>query len=192
MKKAVLLTIIVLSVLGLQAQIKSFTIDGSKVYDNNTRTSYLTLVGELDKDMADVIVKELESNSDIQKFAFFDSNNLMKCMFTADKSVDEEMIVDFINEVISNYGQEEKPLGSFSKAEIYSDYMIVYFKVDGLSEADDLKSFFRVLDDDELILSVEIIDDGLFKLKTDLKLTPDYIQRMLAQFKSQINDQYLL
>jgi len=191
MKKAVLLTIIVLSVLGLQAQIRSFTIDGSKVYENNTRTSYLTLVGELDKDMADVIVKELGSNPDIQKFAFYDKSNLMKCMFTADKSVDEQQIVDLINEVFETYNSDFGSSRKFSKIEVYPDNIVVYFKVDGLADISDLKSFVETLIGDSMIQSVELFDDGLFKLKADANLTPEYINQKLSSYKSKIQEEYL-
>jgi hypothetical protein len=41
------------------------------------------------------------------------------------------------------------------------------------------------------IFSIEIFDDGLFKLNTDLKLTPDYINTKLVEFKAKIEDEYL-
>ena len=129
MKRIFLLTIIVLSVIGVHAQIKSFEIAASKVYENNTRTSYLVLSGNIDEEYAQIIVKELESNEEIQKFSFYDSSDLMKCMFTSDKSVTEAMIVDMINDVFYHNSVENRTSGNeFVKSYYENGQYMVSFK----------------------------------------------------------------
>lgn len=162
MKRIFLLTIIVLSVIGVHAQVKSFEIAASKVYDNNTRTSYLVLSVDIDEEYAQMIVKELESNEGIQKFSFYDSSDLTKCMFTSDKSVTEAMIVDMINDVFYQNSVETPTLeGEFLKTYYENGQYMAGFKLTGIVNDDIKKEIYEGFYNTGIFTNI-IIQDNLY------------------------------
>jgi hypothetical protein len=193
MKKSILLIAISMFAICLNAQIKSFTIDGSKVYENGTRTAYLSIDGDFDADLASIVTAEIKSNPDFKNFSFYASPDFSKLMFTADKSLTEQMVVDLINEIA--FGQSDdsrlKSL-SFAKVEIINGNKVIYFECKGLNDQMHLKDFHEVLVGNPDIISVEIDDNQLFKLTLKNDIRPEYIQTVLKDYNAFIDESYLI
>jgi len=185
MKKLYLFTITLLSVVYLSAQVKDFTIVSSKTYENNTRTSYLTLDANLDDDTAILIEKELEQHPDISRFSFYAKPNLSKCMFTTNISLDEQMVVDLMNEITYNFDNTAS-IKKFKKTNYDGKIYAVAFKLEMPQNKDYIKDAVNLLNKDD------IIDDIHFELRSYEPINADYVISVFDEFGLKIVDEYIL
>lgn len=183
MKKVLVLLFACVSFFWCSAQIVHYDIVSSKTYENNTRTSYLTLVGDYDKTLCDEITSELESYPEIQKFAFYDKTNLMKCMFTAELSFDEEKIVQLINDIVDGGGNS----GSLSFVNIWENTTgyEIFFQIDDITGDLQRRQIEEVLMKDPNITNAVVNSNDCKIFITEL-LSPDYIQAILDKFTVKI------
>lgn len=172
-------------------QVKSYTIDASKTYDDGTRTSYLTLEADLEADLIKVIEIELGNHPDIMKFSFFDKSDYRKCMFESSAKITEEMVIEMFNDVIDNYTPHTPKEREFSKSESGDSFKYVYFEVAGAMKESEIKEFVEVLVHDKQIMSVERFDDGAYKIKAFPDLTADYVNNLLAKYNAKIAEEYI-
>jgi len=184
MKKFFILAVLSSITIGIQAQIVDFEIVSSKTYENNTRTSYLKLVGDFDKTMCEEIVSELESYPEIHKFSFYDKSNLMNCMFTAELSYDAEKIVQLINDMVENPGGGVSS-GFVNGWENASGFEI-FFQIDDIASDLQRRQIEEVLMKDTLIRNAVIIGDDC-KIITTGNFTPEYLQTILDSFGVEIS-----
>lgn len=193
MKRIFLLTIIVLSVIGVHAQIKSFEIAASKVYDNNTRTSYLVLSGDIDEEYAQIVAKELESNEGIQKFSFYDSSDLMKCMFTSDMSVTEAMVVDMINDVFyRNYVERQVSGKEFVKSYYENGQYMVSFKFTEIVNDDMQKEIYAGLKDTGIFTNITIEDNSYCELYSASPIEFDFVSGVIQEWEVEISEESIV
>ena len=191
MKKLYLFTITLLSVVYLSAQVKDFTIVSSKTYENNTRTSYLTLDANLDDDTAILIEKELEQHPDISRFSFYAKPNLSKCMFTTNISLDEQMVVDLMNEITYNFDNTAS-IKKFKKTNYDGKIYAVAFKLEMPQNKDYIKDAVNLLNKDDKFTDINIIDDIHFELRSYEPINADYVISVFDEFGLKIVDEYIL
>ncbi len=191
MKKLYLFTITLLSVVYLSAQVKDFTIVSSKTYENNTRTSYLTLDANLDDDTAILIEKELEQHPDISRFSFYAKPNLSKCMFTTNISLDEQMVVDLMNEITYNFDNTAS-IKKFKKTNYDGKIYAVAFKLEMPQNKDYIKDAVNLLNKDNKFTDIDIIDDIHFELRSYEPINADYVISVFDEFGLKIVDEYIL
>jgi hypothetical protein len=193
MKKSILLVAITMFAIVVNAQIKSFTVVGSKTYDDGTITAYLSLEVDIDADLADIVTAEIKSNPDFKNFSFYSRPDFTKLMYTADRSVTEQMVVDLINEIAFGQGDDSRLKSmSFAKVETINGNKVIYFECKGLDDQMHLKDFHQVLIGNSDIISVEMDDNQLFKLTLKNDIRPDYIQTVLKDYNAFIDETYLI
>jgi hypothetical protein len=179
MKRGFVLLFICLFAVSVSAQIVDFEIVSSKTYDNNTSTTYLTLVGDFDKALCDEIVSDLESYPEIQKFSFYDKTNPMKCMFTADLSFDAEIIVQLLNDIVANSVYNESP--GFVNVWTSDSGKEIFFRIENIANDIQRKQIEEALVKDDLITNAVINGDDC-KIMTIGNFTPEYLQTILDRF----------
>jgi len=111
MKKLLLAIVGVFIAYSVFSQISSYEIISSKEYENNTKTVYLNIVGDIESKSSEIIESKMESRYDIYRFAFYDKTNLNCFMFTSSIEVTESEIVESVNSIIRLYqkrNEEEK------------------------------------------------------------------------------------
>ncbi len=190
MKRILLLTVMSLLVVSSFAQIKSFTIDASKVYDNGTRTAYLTLEGDLDEEIIQVIETELLKHPEIVKFSF-DKSDLHRLMFESQSELTEEMVVGMIKDIIVNYTPIKPSDTDFAKFEDFGELRFVYFHVTGFANEQDQKYFIEALAHSKYVISVERFDDGLYKVKAEQGLTCEDISTLLKTYGASLDENFI-
>ena len=190
MKRILLLTVMSLSVIGLFAQIKSYTIDASKVYENGNRTAYLTFEGDLDGEVVTIIETELLKHPEIINFAF-DENDSHRCMFESKSELTEEMVVGIIKDIIIKYTPTKPEQTDFAKFEDFGEFSYVYFHVSGFGNEQDEKDFIETLVHTKFVLSVERFDDGLYKVKAEKGLTVEQLGSLLQKYNAKIDERYI-
>lgn len=171
-------------------QVRSYVVDASKVYDNNTRIAYLTIDADLDKDLISVIELELLQHPDVVKFAF-DKSDLRRCMFESKSDVTEDALVGMINDVIENYTPVIPIESSFAKFEDLGSNKNVYFQVVGFTDVRDEKEFILDLEHSKYVISVERFDDGLYKVKAEQGLTADQVSILLAKYGASLDEKFI-
>ena len=179
MKRVLFLLFVCFSSYVCFAQIVHFDIVSSKTYENNTRTFYLTLVGDYDKSLCDEISSELESYPEIQKFSFYDKSDLMKCMFTADLAFDAEKIVQLINDMVVS-GNNSNSL-SFANIWKNQNGYEIFFQIDEIVSDLQRRQIEEVLMKDSRIMNAVVNMDDCKIISTEL-LSPLYIQDILNKF----------
>lgn len=183
MKRVLLLLFVCFSSFVCFAQIVHFDIVSSKTYENNTRTFYLTLVGDYDKSLCDEISSELESYPEIQKFSFYDKTDLMKCMFTADLTFDAETIVQLINDIVVS-GDNSNSLSFTSVWKNQAGYEI-FFQIDDITSDLQRRQIEEVLMKDSKITNAVVNKDDC-KIFSSEQLSPLYVQEILNKFSVEI------
>jgi hypothetical protein len=122
MKKLTFLLIVLIGSTGLYSQVSKIKTDAEKVYDNGTRTSYVTFSESVSRHKANLISVKLEAYPEIHRFSFYNTNDLTKCMFTADVSTTDEKILEYINyelsiiSFIKEKSEEEKKMQQEAEA----------------------------------------------------------------------------
>jgi hypothetical protein len=179
MKRGFVLFFVFLFAVSVSAQIVDFEIVSSKTYDNNTSTTYLTLVGDFDKTLCDEITSDLESYPEIQKFSFYDNTDLMRCMFTADLAFDAEKIVQLINDMVVS-GNNSNSL-SFANIWKNQNGYEIFFQIDEIVSDLQRRQIEEVLMKDSRIMNAVVNMDDCKIISTEL-LSPLYIQDILNKF----------
>lgn len=82
-------------------QLQILSVDASKTYNNNTRTSYATLNRVVDEKTAQLLGEKMETYSHIQRFSFFNKGDYSQIMFTAEGSLSDEAIVEILNREVA-------------------------------------------------------------------------------------------
>jgi hypothetical protein len=85
------------------AQITSIVPLSEKSYDDNTKTVYFRLSGQLYPEMIEAIEVNITQNPDIIGFKFYDPENRMNCMATVSSGVSLMQIRDAINDVLAEH-----------------------------------------------------------------------------------------
>lgn len=160
MKKRLLFILFALVYLNVNSQVLSFRTDAVKEYDDNTKTSYITLNVVITPDIIPVIEKEMLVNRDVKYFSFYDSTNRSKCMFTYASSVDEKQIVDMINHIISDNTLKNNNLQSVN---ILNDE-VLKFNLEGIKDEMHKKQIVEILLQYGWVISVDINEDNVCKL----------------------------
>lgn len=187
MKKILLVAIIALSAIGLQAQIKNYDVVASKTYENGTRTAYLEIEAELDHDLAVIITKELESNPDIHKFSFYAEPDFTKLMFTSNISVDEQMVVDLMNEVLfSDYPSDQISERDFRNRGFINNLHVTNFTLDFDVDSDLAADIINVFKESDLIIDVDYFGKSEFRLTSDELVFPQDIENLLLEWEIKI------
>jgi hypothetical protein len=184
MKKTLLL-ILILSVACLSSgQIVTHEIVSSKEYPDNTWTAYLKLDLKIQQGMEDVVTEGILLDTRIKNFSFYNKSDLSKCMFTADKSVSSDMVVDLINEIV----QDNFDYISSSFASVWTSDRgkEIYFRIDNIANDIQRKQIEEALLEDDLITNAVINGDDC-KIMTTGNFTPEYLQSILDMFGVEIN-----
>jgi hypothetical protein len=170
MKKAGFVFLLLLSVFSINAQIKSFVVDASKVYDNNTRTVYLTIEWDFDNEMVEKVSTIIQEHPDIKLFSFYNSQDYRKLMFTSDLSIDEAVVVDLINDAILSEDQNNELVRyEFAKSENHGGEYIVSFKIEGISSSEQSN---RICDE---FKKLEIFNDILIDFDSNCTLRSNQV-----------------
>jgi len=192
MKKLYLFTITLLSVVYLSAQVKDFSIVSSKTYENNTRTSYLLLDANLDDDTAILIEKELEQHPDISRFSFYAKPNLSKCMFTTNISIDEQVVVDLMNDVIyTNGNNTEIPERQFKNLAHINDFYKANFTLDIEDDYDLMNEIYRIFKESDIISDVNYKGNSSFEIYTLEEISPDEVEKLLLNWDIKIKKEFI-
>jgi len=187
MKKLFFVTVAMLSVIYLSAQVKSFSISSSKTYDNNTRTSYLVLDADLDEELALIIEKDLERHPDISKFSFYAKPNLSKCMFTTNISIDEQIVVDLMNYAIHTNTETSQILErDFSNRGLINNLHAVRFTLDIDIDNDLLQELMSTFKESDIILDVDYIGKSQFEVTSNELIYPKNIEALLLEWEIKI------
>lgn len=160
MKKRLLFILFAFVYLNVNSQVLSFRTDAVKEYDDNTRTSYITLDGVISSDIIPVIEKEILVNQDVKHFSFYDNTNRSKCMFTSVSSVDGKQIVDMINDIISENIREDK---NTQPVDIINDE-VFKFNLEGIKDEMHKKQIVEILLRYGWVISADINVDNVCKL----------------------------
>jgi len=190
MKKLFILAALSLLTIGIQAQIDSYVVDASKVYENNTRTSYLTLYGNWDTKIAEIIQQEVIARPGVKEFSFYDASDLAKCMFISETSVDENAIVGIINEVIASFetegeNQDIRVFGnSFYENEVYR----VVFTLDGVQDHQVITEIYKAFKNDDDISDVNFNNDA-WELFSPNQLSPCDIESLVKDWGLTISEE---
>ncbi len=179
-----------LSVIGLFAQIKSFSVDASKVNENDIRTAYLTIDGDLEEEIVPIIETELLKNPEIIKFSF-DDNDLHRCMFESKSALTEEMVIGMIKDIFVNYTPIKPEHTNLVKFENFGEFRFVYFHVSGFGNEQEVKDFIETLVHTKYVLSVERFDDGLYKVKAEQGLTSEDISTLLKKYGASLDENFI-
>ncbi len=187
MKKIFLMTITLLSVVYLNAQVKSFDVISSKTYENNTRTSYIHLDADLDAETAIIIEKELEQHPDISRFSFYAKPNLSKCMFTTNISVDEQIVVDLMNDAIfTNTETTTIAKRDFRSRGFINNLHVTSFALDFDIDSDLLQEIMTSFKENDLIIDVDYDSKSRFKISSNELIYPQYIEDLLLEWEIEI------
>lgn len=173
--------------MSVNSQIVSFTTDAVKEYNDNTRTSYITLNGIISEDLRVVIERELVSHPDVSLFSFYDNTNFNKCMFTSAISVDESQLVDMINDIIDNY-ELTIPDIDMLQTVYFSTTKAVKFKVSGITDGESKSKAIDKLLRDKQVVSVEINPNNICKLEITKETHKDYIKKIFTEVGIEISE----
>ncbi len=186
MRKSFFIMIAMLSVIYLNAQVKSFNVISSKTYVNNTKTSYISLNANIDNETALIIEKEIEEHPDISKFSFYAKPIFTKCMFTTNTSLDEQMVIDLINDVINNYF-DDNIKQTFGNSSFINGYYKVEFRINESLNSETVKEIQLKFKNNELIYDVNYLGNSKFEIFTIIEIFPNDIKAMLDEWKMDIN-----
>ncbi len=187
MKKLFFVTVAMLSVIYLSAQVKSFSISSSKTYENNTRTSYLVLDADLYEELALIIEKDLERHPYISKFSFYAKPNLSKCMFTTNISIDEQIVVDLMNDAIHTNTETSQILErNFSNRGLINNLHSVRFTLDIDIDNDLLQELMSTFKESDIILDVDYIGKSQFEVTSNELIYPKNIEALLLEWEIKI------
>jgi hypothetical protein len=103
MKKLVLTFTMSLVVYVCFAQISSIVLLSEKAYDDNTKTVYFRLGGQLYPEMIEAIETNITQNPDIVSIKFYDQENRMNCMATISSEISLMQINEAINDVLAEH-----------------------------------------------------------------------------------------
>jgi hypothetical protein len=182
MKKSITFFLIILFGLNLNAQIKSFIVDGSKEYVNKTRTSYLTFSGYIAPELSGVITTEMSKHPLILVFSFYDKTDYLKCMYTSDLRLDDQQVIDLINDIIT---QNTKPVAAYEFPNtVYSlDTKLVEIKIQGIKTEEHKKQIIQELLRYDQIITVEINKDNYCNIVMNKSMNSQKVKDILINEK---------
>jgi hypothetical protein len=150
--------------------VKTLKVVSSKEYENNTRTTYLVLSEKVSQEYVDIITTEISAQKEVKLFSYYDKTDYSKCMFTVDKSLTESMVVDLINQVIEEHGENsQRDERDFSNRGYINNYHITRFTLDTVVGEELLSEIVAILKESEIISDVEYKGNSQFEV-TSLKL----------------------
>ncbi|MDD4150616.1 MAG: hypothetical protein PHE33_11385 [Bacteroidales bacterium] len=145
------------------AQVTAVSVDSEKNYENNTKTAYLTLRGYYGTDLIEGISEQLNSHPDISLFSFYDNTNNKKCMYTASSDFTELMLVDIINDFMSEYYQFDSS-NDLPNTEYFEDIKAVKFNISGITDDNHKAQIISELSQLDFVTAVEINHQGICKI----------------------------
>ncbi len=177
------LLFLTLSIAGYSTgQINSYRVVSSKEYADNTKTFYLEFDASIDASMKEIITQELISNPQINHFSFYNKADLSKCMFTSERSVDAEMVVQMINDIIDNNMNS----GRFVNVWTNSTGQELFFQIDGITSDLQRMQIAEVLMKDSQIENA-VVNGFDCKIIVKQEITPEYVQIILDKLNVVIN-----
>lgn len=193
MKKAGFVFLLLLSVFSINAQVKSFVVDASKVYDNNTRTVYLTIEWDFDNDLVEKVSTIVQEHPDIKLFSFYNSQDYRKLMFTSSMSIDENVVVDLINDaILSEEISVEMVRYDFVKSEYREGQYIVSFKIDDITSSEQSNRICDELKKLELFNDILIDYNSNCTLKSYQEIDYAVVNRAVRSNGARINNEYIM
>lgn len=163
-------------------QINSYRVVSSKEYADNTKTFYLEFDVSIDASMKEIITQELISNPQINHFSFYNKADLSKCMFTSDMSVDADMVVQMINDIIENNIDGSRFVNVWTN----STGQELFFQIEGITSDLQRKQIAEVLMKDTHIVNA-VLNGFDCKIIVKQEITPEYVQIILDKFNVVIN-----
>ncbi len=163
--KKILLSLLLCIVTSLFAftQVTKVSVDSEKQYENNTKTAYLTLHGYYDTDLLDGISRQLNSHPDISLFSFYDNANKTKCMYTANAGLSKTILIDLINDFLSDYYEFDHS-NDLPNTEYFEDAKEVKFEVSGIKDDDHKAQIILELSKFGFVNAIKINEQGICKI----------------------------
>lgn len=183
-------TIISLVLLGFicfvaKAQIISYSVDSEKQYDNDTKTTYLSLTGSIDESIITDIEREIVNNPDITTFSIFQNGTDIKCMYTVNNSISDAEIIQMINDIYAAYLDSDNGL-DFPNT-VYSEYeKTVKFILSGILDQGHKQQIIEEISDNASVVAVEINPDNICKLSVMTNVDKYMIQEMFGELNLEI------
>lgn len=177
MKKLVLTFTMSLVVFVCLAQITSIVPLSEKSYDDNTKTVYFRLGGQLYPEMIAAIEADITQNPDIISFKFYDPENRLNCMATVSSEISLMQIQEAINDVLAEH-QLYNVTEDYSETYYTWDNKTVKFMV---SESEGFISFQNSIDNINLqegVIAAEIKHAGVCKITIIKTLSKSDIEQM--------------
>jgi hypothetical protein len=110
-------------------------------------------------------------------------------MFTSDLSINAEMIVQMINDIISN--SLNMVYERFEKTRVVENGIEIDFRVVGVINEEIIKEIEMDLNSDELILSSYISGANTCKIIVSEEISPKYLQDILDKYSLKIHKDYI-
>jgi len=167
------------------AQIISYNVDSEKQYDNDTKTTYLTLIASIDESMMTDIEREIVNNPDITTFSIFQNGTDIKCMYTVNNSISDTEIIQMINDIYAVYLNSDDGL-DFPNT-VYGDYeKTVKFILSGILDENHKQQIIEEISDNASVVAVEINPDNICKLSVMKNVDKYMIQEMFSELDIEI------
>lgn len=167
------------------AQIISYNVDSEKQYDNDIKTTYLSLTGSIDESIITDIEREIVNNPDITTFSFFQNGTEIKCMYTVNNSISDAEIIQMINDIYAAYLDSDNGL-DFPNT-VYSEYeKTVKFILSGILDEDHKQQIIEEISDNASVVAVEINPDNICKLSVMTNVDKYMIQEMFGELNLEI------
>lgn len=185
MKTIICQILFIVICISVNAQIVSFTVDAEKQYNNDTRTSYLTLTGSIDSDMKLDIEREIVNNPAISTFSFLNDTDAIKCMYTVNNSISDNEIIQMINDIYAVYLNSDSGL-DFPNTVYGESDKTVKFIVSGITDEGHKQEIIEAISGDASVVSVEINPDNICKLSVMTNVDKYMIQEMFSDLSLEI------
>lgn len=185
MKTIICQLLFIVLCISVNAQIVSFSVDAEKQYDNNTKTTYLTLTGSIDNDMIVDIEREIINYPEVNTFAFYKNDAEMKCMYNVNISLSDTEIIQMINDIYDVYLNSDFGI-DFPNTVYGADQKTVKFIVSGIIDEGHKQEIIETLSDNPVVVAIEINPQNICKLSVMTNVEKYMIEELFSELDLEI------
>ena len=185
MKNLMIIGLCLLSTLIMHGQVTNIDIISSKTYENQKSTNYYNISGFIPAYLIENLSVHIESHPDVEKFSFYDNNNLRKCMCTASCNFNEEILIDLINDFLSQF-YDFNINYDFLNTEYFEYNKSVKFIINGINSNEHKESIINQISQNQEVISIEIKDNNICKITINKTTTKQNISEIFDFYDLEI------
>jgi hypothetical protein len=159
------------------AQITSIVPLSEKSYDDNTKTVYFRLGGQLYPEMIAAIEADITQNPDIISYKFYDHENRFNCMATVSSEISLLQVQEAINDILAEHQlynvTEDYPETYYTWEN--KTVKLMFVESDGFTSVQNSLEYINL---QEGVVSAEIKYIGVCKIIIDKTLSKTDIEQM--------------